>query len=163
MNERKSHFLIVWHSRTGGAEALAETASEAAGGAGRLIAAADTQPDDLMAAAGYVFVCPENLATMSGMMKEMFDRCYYPVLGRIQGRAYATIIAAGSDGSGAEAQIDRIAKGWRLRRVADPMIVNFAAQTPEEILATKTLPKGARQSATELGEAFAVGLALGVF
>ena len=49
-------------------------------------------------------------------MKEMFDRCYYPLLGRIEGRPYATLIAAGSDGRGAQAQIDRIVTGWRLRR-----------------------------------------------
>ena len=33
-----------------------------------------------------------------------------------QGRAYATVISAGSDGTGAQRQIDRIATGWRLRR-----------------------------------------------
>ena len=41
------------------------------------------------------------------------------------------LIAAGSDGKGAQAQIDRIVTGWRLRRVAEPLIVNLAAQTPE--------------------------------
>src|SRR3546814_13388234 len=73
-------------------------------------------------------------------MKEMFDRCYYPCLGRIEGHAYATIICAGSDGENAQRQLDRIATGWRLRRVADPMIVNVGAQTPEAILAPQTIP-----------------------
>ena len=77
-------------------------------------------PDDLLSAAGYLFCCPENLASMTGAMKEFFDRCYYPVLGRIEGRPYAVMVAAGSDGAGAVRQIERIATGWRLKAVAPP-------------------------------------------
>jgi multimeric flavodoxin WrbA len=100
---------------------------------------------------------------MSGRMKEMFDRLYYPALGKIEGRPYATAIAAGSDGSGAEAQIDRIAKGWRLKRVAPSLIVNLDAQTPEAILATKTVPGPQLENCRQLGAALAEGLKLGVF
>ncbi len=128
-----------------------------------LMRARDVSSEDLMQAAGYLFVCPENLASMSGEMKEMFDRNYYPVLGRIEGRPYASIIAAGSDGSGAQRQLDRIATGWRLRRVADPLIVNFEAQTPEAILAQKTVPDKALKACREIGGGLAEGLSLGVF
>jgi len=155
--------LIIWHSRTGASEALAQAAAAGAGDAARLMAAAEVEPDDLLAASGYLFVCPENLATMSGMMKEMFDRCYYPVLGKIEGRAFATIISAGSDGEGAQAQIDRIAQGWRLKRVADPIIVNMDAQSPEDILAPKEVPQARLDECEALGEALAEGLAMGVF
>lgn len=155
--------LIVWHSRTGASRALAEAAKTGAGDGARLVAANEATPEDLLEAAGYLFVCPENLATMSGAMKEMFDRCYYPVLGRIEGRAYASIIAAGSDGSGAQRQLDRIATGWRLRRVAEPMIVNLKAQTPEEIMATKLVPPAILNQAHELGQSLGEGLEMGVF
>ena len=154
---------IIWHSRTGTTEALARAAKEGAGDGAVLLCAEDVSPDDLLEAQGYLFACPENLATMSGMMKEMFDRCYYPVLGKIEGRPYATLIAAGSDGSGAQAQIDRIAKGWRLKRAAPPVIVNMDAQTPEAILAQKTVPPDRLAEANELGEALAEGLELGIF
>ena len=155
--------LIIWHSRTGAGKSLAEAAASGAGTGVRLLAAADATPDDLLAAQGYLFVCPENLAAMSGAMKEMFDRCYYPVLGRIAGRAYASMIAAGSDGQGAQAQLDRIATGWRLRRMADPLIVNLLAQTAEEILAPKIVPEAILLRARELGEAMAIGLEQGIF
>nr|WP_207912390.1 NAD(P)H-dependent oxidoreductase [Parafrankia sp. BMG5.11] len=155
--------LIVWHSRTGTARAMAVAAAHGAGETARLLSAQEVQPADLLDAGGYLFVCPENLASMSGLMKEMFDRCYYPVLGRIEGRAYATAIAAGSDGAGAQRQIDRIAIGWRLKRVADPLIVNLAAQTPEAILAPKTVLPAELDRCRELGAALAEGLALGVF
>ncbi|MFZ9396069.1 MAG: flavodoxin family protein [Erythrobacter sp.] len=155
--------LIVWHSRTGASEALARAVAEGAAGAGRLLAAAQTGPEDLLAAEGYVFVCPENLGTMTGQMKEMFDRCYYPVLGRIEGRPYATIIAAGSDGEGAQRQLDRIVTGWRLRRITEPAIVRLDAQTPEAILTPKLVPAERTREAKMLGSAFAEGLTQGIY
>ncbi len=96
-------------------------------------------------------------------MKDMFDRCYYPVLGRIEGRPYGTIIAAGSDGEGAQRQIDRIAKGWRLRRVIEPLIVRLDAQTPAAILADKTVIESELALCRAIGEGLAEGLAAGVF
>lgn len=154
---------IVWHSRTGAARAMARAAAKGAGDQAKLIPAETATPNDLLAAAGYLFICPENLAAMSGAMKEMFDRCYYPLLGRIEGRAFATAIAAGSDGHGAQAQIERIVTGWRLRRVAEPLIVNLGAQTPEAICAPKSVPSAALQQCRDLGAAMAEGLALGMF
>ncbi len=155
--------LIVWHSRTGASAILARAAAEGAGDAAQLVGAADASADMFLAADGYIFVCPENLGSMSGMMKEMFDRSYYAVLGQIEGRPYVTMIAAGSDGAGAQRQIDRIVTGWRLRRVAEPLIVNLAAQTPEMILAPKDVSAAAREQARLIGAALAEGLRLGVF
>lgn len=155
--------LIVWHSRTGASEALAAAAAEGAGERGRLVRCEDAAADHFLAARGYLFCCPENLASLSGAMKEMFDRLYYPLLGRCEGRAYASAIAAGSDGSGAQRQLDRIATGWRLRRVAEPLIVNMAAQTPVAILAPKRVPSHELDRCRELGEGLSVGLAAGIF
>lgn len=156
------HLLVIWHSRTGASEALARNVAAGAAEMGRLVRASAVFPEDILSASAYVFVCPENLATMSGEMKEMFDRCYYPVLGRIEGRAYATIIAAGSDGEGAQRQVDRIATGWRLRRVSDPWIVRTHAQTREEIDSPKVLSstdlKGARNLGITLSEAIKLGI-----
>lgn len=157
------HLLIVWHSRTGGSEALSKAAAEGAGTAAQLVAADDVTPELLQAAAGYLFIGPENLAALSGAMKEMFDRCYYPCLGKLEGRPYATVICAGSDGENAQRQLDRIATGWRLKRVAGPMIVHTDAQTPEAILAPKTIAPKRLTEAHDLGTALAEGLAAGIF
>ena len=155
--------LIIWHSRTGASAALSCAAAEGAGSAALFVSAADAVPEMLLAGDGYLFCCPENLGSMSGLRKEMFDRAYYPVLGRIEGRPYATIIAAGSDGEGAQRQIDRIVTGWRLRRVAEPMIVNLAAQTPEAIAAPKVVSGAALEQAHGMGMALAEGLRMGLF
>ncbi|MET0293473.1 MAG: NAD(P)H-dependent oxidoreductase [Phenylobacterium sp.] len=159
--------LIVWHSRTGGAEQMARAACEAARAEEdvetRLVGAAQASAEDVLAADGYLFVCPENLAALSGQMKEFFDRTYYPVLGRIEGRPYAILVCAGSDGENAVRQIARIATGWRLKAVAEPIIVGTQAQTPEAILAAKHIPQDQLDRCAEAGAALAAGLALGVF
>lgn len=142
---------------------MAEAALAGAAEGARLLEAGTVGPGDLLEAQGYLFVCPENLAGMTGAMKEMFDRCYYPVLGRIEGRPYATAIAAGSDGAGAQRQIDRIVAGWRLKRVAEPLIVNLQAQTPEAILAKKTVPAESLEACVELGAGLGEGIRLGIF
>ncbi len=159
--------LIVWHSRTGGSERMARAAADAARAAGevevRLQRAQDTTGDDVLAADGYLFVAPENLATMAGLMKEFFDRIYYAALEKINGRPYAILVCAGSDGTGAVRQIQRIATGLRLKEVAPAVIVNTAAQTPEAILAPKTIPERELARCREVGAALAAGLAAGVF
>ncbi|MEP2736540.1 MAG: NAD(P)H-dependent oxidoreductase [Erythrobacter sp.] len=169
----QNKLLIIWHSRTGASEALARAVFDGAVAAfsdddpevakAILKRADETEPADILSASAYVFVCPENLAAISGLMKDMFDRCYYPVLGQIEGRSYATIIAAGSDGQNAQAQIDRIATGWRLKRIADPMIVNCHAQTPEEILTPKKIEAGDLNMCREIGAAISHGLEIGVY
>ena len=160
-----AELLIVYHSRTGGSRQMAEAAYAGAAGEGpaRLLRAEEAGPTDLLAAGAYLFCAPENLATLSGAMKEFFDRCYYPVLGQIEGRAYAQMICAGSDGSGAARQLARIATGWRLKAVQEPLIICTHAQTPEAILAEKVIPEAELQRCRDLGQAMAAGLAMGMF
>jgi multimeric flavodoxin WrbA len=158
--------LVAW-SNTGGTWQLADAAARAAeaeGGARVLLLRADQAgPDELLQAAGMVFATPECLGSMAGQMKAFFDRTYYPVLDRIAGRAFATIVCAGTDGQGAIRQIDRIATGWRLKRVAEPIRVITGAQTPEAILAQKVIGAEDLQRAAALGAAMAAGLAMRIW
>lgn len=159
--------LIVVHSLTGGtrqmAEAAARGAAQEAGTHTRLLAAVDTHPADVLAADGFLFATPENLAAIAGLMKDFFDRCYYPALDRLNGRPYASLVCAGTDGTNAARQIARIATGWRLRAVAEPLIILTGAQTPEAIQAPKTIPPEALSRCEEAGAALATGLAMGIF
>ena len=159
--------LIAYASFTGGTRQMAEAAAEGAraeeGVQVRLLPAPQAGPDELLAADGYVFAAPEMLGSMAGQMKDLFDRCYYPLLDRLQGRPYAALVCAGSDGQGAARQLERIATGWRLKSVAPPLIVCTRAQTPQAILAPKQLDAADLHACRELGAALAAGLALGVF
>jgi multimeric flavodoxin WrbA len=159
--------LIVWHSATGGTRQMAEAAFEGAAIEPsvdvRMLTAVEAGPGELIAAQGYVFACPENLAAMAGAMKDFFDRSYYAALDQLNGRPYASMICAGSDGDNAARQIARIATGWRLRAVAPTLIVCTRAQTPEAIMAPKTIGAEDLARCRDLGAALAIGLAAGVF
>ncbi|MGB3722433.1 MAG: NAD(P)H-dependent oxidoreductase [Pacificimonas sp.] len=162
-----SRLLIVWHSHTGGTRQMAEAAAAGArfeaGTETVVLSASDAGPSALLAADGYLFAAPENLAAIAGVMKSFYDRCYYPVLGRIEGRPYAQMVCAGSDGENCARQTARIAKGWRLKMVAEPLIVRTHAQTPDDILAEKTIDADDLTRCRELGQSLAAGLAMGVF
>jgi multimeric flavodoxin WrbA len=159
--------LVIHHSMTDGARQMAQAALEGAIGESTIgvagLHAAETAPEDLLEADGYIFATPENLASMAGVMKDFFDRCYYSLLDQIQGRPYATMICAGSDGTGAARQIARIATGWRLKPIAEPLIIITGAQTPEAIAAPKIIGAAELARCEELGAAFADGLAAGIF
>jgi NAD(P)H-dependent FMN reductase len=158
--------LIVWHSMTGGARQMAEAAAEGARREEDVMvvvkSASDADADDVLSADGYIFACPENLAAIAGVMKDFFDRCYYPALGRLEGRPYATLVCAGTDGENAVRQIARIATGWRLKPAAEPRIVLTRADTPEAILAPKVIGPDDLEACRDMGHALAAGLAMGI-
>jgi multimeric flavodoxin WrbA len=159
--------LIVYHTLTGGTLQMAQAAAAGAAAESalrvRLLRAPDAGADDLLGADGYIFATPENLAAMSGMLKDFFDRTYYAALERLNGRPYASLVCAGSDGQNAARQIERIASGWRLKAIAPALILCTHAQSPEEILRPKQIDAEGLRQCREIGAAMAAGLDLGVF
>jgi multimeric flavodoxin WrbA len=159
--------LIVYHSMTGGTKQMADAAAAGARTEPELTVslrrAAEAGPADVLAADGYLFATPENLAAMSGLMKDFFDRTYYAALDRLNGRPYAALVCAGSDGRQAAAQIERIATGWRLSAVAEPLIVCTHAQAPDAILRPKQISRGDLERCEEIGATLAAGIAMGIF
>lgn len=129
----------------------------------RILPAPLAGPVDLLTASGYLFICPENLASMSGPMKDFFDRCFYPVLNRLNGRPYQALICAGSDGAGAAKQLERIATGWRLKKVEETVIANVKAQSEERVYAIKEISEEDKEKCREAGMRIAVGLSVGMF
>ena len=162
-----AELLIVYHSVTGGTYQMVQAAAQAASQeleiTVHVLRADQASAQDLLRAQGYLFATPENLAAVSGLMKDFFDRSYYGALDCIQGRPYASLICAGSDGHNAARQIAKIATGWRLKAVAEPLIVCTHAQTPEAILAQKKISTSELERCAALGQAMAAGLAMGIF
>ncbi len=160
---------MVWHSFTGATAAMVDAvldgARASAGDAVQVIAlrAADAGAEDVLGADAVVFATPETLASMSGALKDFFDRSYYPLLGRCEGKSYALLVCAGSDGQPTIAQLRRVALGLRLKEVAEPVLVCTQAQTAEAIVAEKKLPESQLARGRELGALLAAGLELGVF
>jgi len=159
--------LIVYHSMTGGTQQMAQAAcrgaSQEPGVHVQLLHASQAGAADMLAADGVLFATPENLAAISGQLKDFFDRSYYAVLDQVNGRPYACLVCAGSDGTQAARQVARIATGWRLKAVAEPLIVCTHAQTTQAILAPKQISPDDLERCEALGHALAAGLAMGVF
>jgi len=76
------------------ATAATEGAASEDGVEVQALAAQHAGPENVLRADGYIFATPENLAAMSGLMKDFFDRCNYAALDRINGRPYAAMVCA---------------------------------------------------------------------
>ena len=149
--------LIVYHSQTCRTEAMAHAVLRGAGDPDiqgvdtRLCLARDAGLAELLWCEALLLGTPENFGYMSGALKDFLDRTYYPAQGRVDGLPYAIFVSAGNDGSGAVRAIRRIARGYPLREVQQPLI------------ARGELDAAVLRRCTELGMAMAAGLELGVF
>lgn len=159
--------LVIWHSQTGATESLVRALQQGAALEStvevRSLRASLASAADVLGADAVVFATPETLGSMSGQLKDFFDRSYYALLDHCQGKPCALMVAAGSDGRPTIVQLRRVITGLRMREVAEPLLVCVFAQSPAEILAKKTVAAGDLAAASELGMTLSAGLALGVF
>lgn len=162
--------LVIYHSQTGVTKQLVDAfvsgvvlESEVET---RLLKASDADLNDLLWCDGVAFATSENFGTMSGMIKDFFDRTYYPAQPHELNIPYVLFIAAGNDGSGASFQVQRILKGYPMRLVSEPIIV-VTRQEPgsdEKIdLSSDTRLLELKNSVKDLGQAFATGLTMGIY
>jgi multimeric flavodoxin WrbA len=150
--------LVVYHSQTGGtarmAEAVARGAARAEDVEHVLRRAADATLQDLLTCHGLLVGTPENFGYMAGLVKDFFDRVYYPAEGKVQGLPYSVFVCAGNDGSGAMFNVDRIATGMRLKKVHPGVIAKGGAAGVDDAVLAKC---------EELGATLAAGISLGMF
>ncbi len=111
----------------------------------------DTEPEHVLAAGAIILMTTENLAYMSGAMKDFFDRCYYPCLDHTQGRSFALLVRAGHDGTGTCRAVETITTGLRWKAVQEPLVCR--GDWDEAFVG----------QARELGMLVAAGLEAGVF
>lgn len=147
--------LIIYHTQSGNTGRLAEAVEQGAARRTDLTVkrqrAFDTTLQDLLDCQAVVFATAEYNGYMSGALKDFFDRTYEPARGHVTNKPYAIVISAGNDGTFAAQYIQRIARGYVLKLVADPIIV------------VGEVTGAAVTSCEELGEVLAEGLALGIF
>lgn len=146
--------LIIWSTQTGRTGQLVAAAGQGASEFAdevdvRVLRALDAGLDDLLAADGLIVATPENFGYLSGAVKDFLDRTYYPAEGRVDGLPYLMLVSAGNDGSGAVRALERIATGFRWKRVAEPLIVRGEPDP------------AAQTAARERGALLAAGIAFG--
>jgi multimeric flavodoxin WrbA len=146
--------LIVYHTQSGNTAQLMAAVMRGAQRepiAVEMKRAFEATLADLLACQGVIFGTAEYNGYMSGALKDFFDRTFEPAQGRVTNKPYACVVSAGNDGSFAVQYIERIARGYPLKRVADPIIVVGHVDALAEA------------RCEELGETFAAGLGLGIF
>ena len=154
--------LIVYHTQFGATAQMAEAALDGA----RDIAdvetvtkrAADTDAADLERASALLFATSENFGGMAGMIKDFFERTYYPCEGKLEGRPYALLVCAGTDGTGAVRDVERVATGWRLRKV-HPNLIYKSGMTAQRVI----VPAEVVAQCREVGATVAAGVAAGIY
>jgi flavorubredoxin len=147
--------LIIFHSQSGNAEHLADALEEGAlrvqSVSVRKLRAAHVCCEDLTQCSAVIICSPEYFGYMAGAIKDVFDRTYEEIREHMTGKSYALVIAAGNDGTGALNSIERIIKGWRLKRVQDAVICKG------------TVSESALESCRTLGQTLAAGIDLGIY
>ena len=150
-----SKILILYHSQTGSTEKMAYAVTDGA----KIIEntevvlkrAQDATLDDLLRADGLAIGTPENFGYMSGMVKDFFDRTFYPAQDQVFRKPYVVFISAGNDGTGALRAIERIAQGYKFKMVYEPVISR--GKLTEDDLA----------KCRELGSVLAAGCQAGIY
>ena len=83
----------------------------------------DTDAEDVIACDGIVIGTTENFGYMAGLIKDFFERIYYPCLESKQGLPVGFYIRAGEDGRGTQASIEKITTGLRWKLISEPLIL----------------------------------------
>lgn len=155
MSEVCCRLLIVFASQSGGAARLAEAVERGAhkseSAQVRRLHGTQAGLDDLLWCNALVIVTPENFGYMAGAIKDFFDRTFYPAQGKVDNLPFAVVVRAGNDGTFALAAVQRIARGYPLKQVAEP-VLSVADDVDEPL-----------QRAEELGELMAAGVEMGIF
>jgi NAD(P)H-dependent FMN reductase len=154
--------LIVWHSQFGGTAQMAEAARGGAAATGeaviRFLGAREAGVTDVLTCDALLIATSENFGSLSGMTKDFLERVYYPCENAVAGKPYSVIVCAGTDGTGAMFQTDRIATGLRLAKV-HPGIIYKSGLTAQ----ARAIPPNVLAQCAELGAMLASGIAAGIF
>jgi multimeric flavodoxin WrbA len=78
---------------------------------------------DVLEADGYLLGTPANIGYMSGALKHLFDRIYYPCLEATQRRPYGLYVHGNDDTAGAVRAVGTIAGALGWRAATDPVEV----------------------------------------
>ncbi|MDX1732785.1 MAG: flavodoxin [Halioglobus sp.] len=150
-----ARLLIVYHSQSGTCARLARAAVDAARAEQdvqvQVRRAWDASVADLAGCDGVLLVAAENSGALAGAMKDFLDRTFYPAIDKGLVKPFALLVSAGNDGRGARSQAERILSGFPFPAAAETLILRGEYSD------------ALGEQSAQLGQAFAAGLAMGIF
>lgn len=109
------------------------------------------EPSDVLDADAVIVGTTENFGYMSGLIKDFFERIYYPCLEQTEAMPCALYVKGGLDGQGARSSMEKIITGLRWKPIADTLVMRGAFR--DEFLG----------QCEELGMQMAAGLDAGIY
>lgn len=154
--------LLVWHSQFGGTAQMAAAARDGAATIEDIAIvfrrAQQADAADLRECDALLVATSENFGAVAGITKDFFERTFYPCEHDVAGKPYAVIVCAGTDGSGAVRDVDRIATGLRLKKVLPG--VTFRSGVTAQV---QVVPADVLQACATLGATLAAGVVAGIY
>lgn len=149
--------LLVAHAPSENTRRMAEAVLHGAGHPDidavqcRWVEPLQATPEDVLECDGIILGTTENLGYMSGALKDLFDRCYYPCLDKKQGLPCALYVRAGRDGTGTCRAVETICTGLRWHWIQPPLVCRGEWTV------------GFLQQCKTLGTTMAAGLDMGIY
>lgn len=128
MSTKHKSLLIIAHTPSPNTKLMADALLEGASNdvvedvAVSLISPLNCNSEMVLQSDGLILFTTENFGYMAGLLKDFFERIYYPCLDdpkRNEAKPFALVIKAGLDGTGTEIAIDKIVKGLNWRQVQE--------------------------------------------
>jgi len=118
--------LIIYHSQSGNTEAAALAVAEGVNSVKNAQAilkkASDTSPEDFISCAAVCFGSPDYFGYMAGMLKDFFDRTYYPTRRKVNDKPCGIFVTHGGEGR-ASKSIEQTCRSFCLMQVGKTVLV----------------------------------------
>lgn len=120
-----SKVLVVYCSMSGNTKAAAEAIAAGAKQAGAGVTVktgTEAQSEDLLECDAVALGSYDAFSYMGGGLKDFLDRAYHPTQGQVTDKPYAAFVTHGGGGKAIES-IESIAKSFKLKKIADAVLI----------------------------------------
>ncbi len=118
--------LIVYHTLGGNTEAAASVAEKTLQQIPqvqvRMKKASEASLEDLLWCDGLIIGSGDYFSYMAGMLKDFFDRTFYPSRGKVEGKPYLAFLTHGGGGA-AISSLESVAKSFKFKKILDPVLI----------------------------------------
>jgi flavorubredoxin len=127
-----SKVLIIYHSQSGNTEAMAKAVAEGAKSAGATVSlkkAPTAVAEDLLNTDVVILGTPNFFSYEAGMVKDFFDRTFFALKGKVDGKPYAVFGSYGGGGEKALESLCKLCDSIGLKKSADSLGVQRTPAT----------------------------------